>query len=199
MRSILNTGHQVVTNIMRRARLSLYWPNIGKELTYMSEGCGTCNKYQNQQKQETKLEHEIPNSPWIKVGADCFSVVDKDYLIVVDYTIKYFEVCNLKNKESKTIVRQTKEIFTRFGILLQVFSDNGPEFIAKEYYNFSIEWDFEHETSSPEYPESNGRVERTIQTVKKTLKAFNAGDDPNMAILILKTTPLENGGPSEQS
>ena len=76
-------------------------------------------------------------------------------------------------------------------------SDNGPEFAAKQYLDFSKEWGFSHNTSSPEYPQSNGQVERAIQTVKKALKkTMEANQDPNMALLILKSTQLENNGPS---
>ena len=80
MRSILHTGHQGVINIMRRARISVYWPNMGKELTYMSEGCGICNKYQNQQPAQTEMNHVIPLTPWTKAATDCFSI--EDYLII---------------------------------------------------------------------------------------------------------------------
>ena len=53
----------------------------------------------------------------------------------------------------------------------------------------SESWDFEHDTSSPNYPESNGLVERTIQTVKKTLKkAFREDQDPYLALLAIKVS-----------
>ena len=52
---------------------------------------------------------------------------------------------------------------------------------------------FKHETSSPEYPQSNGLVERTIQSVKKTLKkAFENNDDPYLALLALRTAQGQN-------
>ena len=46
------------------------------------------------------------------------------------------------------------------------FSDNGPKFTLLEFRKFSANWDFGHDTSSPEFAWSNGMVERTIQTVK---------------------------------
>ena len=71
-----------------------------------------------------------------------------------------------------------------------VFSDNGPEFASNTYKKFAEEWDFIHDTSSPEFPQSNGLVERTIQTVKKTLKkCFKSGNDPQLALLTLRTSP----------
>ena len=72
-------------------------------------------------------------------------------------------------------------------------SDNGPEFASSEYKQFAKDWDFDHDTSSPEYPQSNGFIERTIQTVKSTLKKALRN---NEAILALRATPQKNGMPS---
>ena len=58
----------------------------------------------------------------------------------------------------------------RFGIPKTVMSDNGPQFAAREYKEFARELGFYHDTSRRKYPKSNGLVERTIQTVKKTIK-----------------------------
>ena len=52
---------------------------------------------------------------------------------------------------------------------------------------------FKHTTSSPHFPQSNGFVERAIQTVKKVLKkAHDGNQDPCLALLILNTTPGNN-------
>ena len=78
-------------------------------------------------------------------------------------------------------------------------SDNGPEYIGSAYKKFSKEWDFEHDSSSPKYPESNGQVERTIQLVKKTLrKAFKHNDDPYLALLSTRVCsgPYNNTPPA---
>ena len=50
-----------------------------------------------------------------------------------------------------------------------------------------------HDSSSPYFPQSNGQVERTIQTVKRTLeKAMHSDEDQNLALLVLRTTPVKN-------
>ena len=51
--------------------------------------------------------------------------------------------------------------------------------------------------SSPKYPRSNGFIERSIQTVKGVLtKAKESGSDPYLALLCLRTTPVDQNLPS---
>lgn len=61
-------------------------------------------------------------------------------------------------------------MFGRYGIPKEIVSDNGPCFHSTGYKRFSDNWDFKHTKISPQYPTSNGMVERTIQTVKKTIR-----------------------------
>ena len=39
-------------------------------------------------------------------------------------------------------------------------------YISQEYDNFAKTWGFQHKTSSPTYPQSNGLAERTVETVQ---------------------------------
>ena len=163
----------------------------------MIKSCSTCQEHQNRQASEPLIPHDIPDTPWQKVGTDLFSLRNKDYVIVADYTSKFFDLSQLEDTEAPTVVMHTKRIFSKFGIPKEVISDNGPQYISREYSTFAHEWDFKHDSSSPEYPQSNGFIERTIQTVKKTLKkAFHSGEDPYLALLALRTTPFANGQPA---
>ena len=44
------------------------------------------------------------------------------------------------------------------------------DYSSYEFKKFSKSWDFIHKTSSPKFPQSSGFVERTIQTIKETLR-----------------------------
>ena len=60
-----------------------------------------------------------------------------------------------------------------------------------------LTYGFTHVTSSPLYPQSNGLSERTVQTVKNVLqKCKESGQDPHLAMLCLRSTPLSLDLPS---
>ena len=69
-------------------------------------------------------------------------------------------------------------------------SDNGPQYTADAYSKFAQEYQFEHVTSSPYFPQSNGEAERAVGTIKNLLEKSN---DPYLALLSYRTTPLQLG------
>ena len=76
-----------------------------------------------------------------------------------------------------------------------MISDNGPQFASELYANFAKEYEFQHVTSSPNYPQGNGEAERGVQTIKNLLKKSG---DPYLALMAYRSTPLEVGySPSE--
>ena len=71
-------------------------------------------------------------------------------------------------------------------------SDNGPHYAGLPYQQFAQNYGFRHITSSPHYPQSNGFIERMVQTVKNTIKKCkDSKTDPYLALLCLRATPVE--------
>ena len=101
--------------------------------------------------------------------------------------MRYFEVQRMTSTTSHSVVASLKAIFARHGIPAVFVSDNGPQFSSKEMKDFATTYGFQHVTSSPHYPQSNGLAERTVKTVKSLLE--NAAD-PNLALLSYRATPL---------
>ena len=62
-------------------------------------------------------------------------------------------------------------------------------FQSANFLKFADEWGFKTTTSSPNFPQSNGQVERTIQTLKRSLKkADYEGKDPYLSLLEYRNT-----------
>ena len=121
-------------------------------------------------------------------------------MLIVDYYSKFIAVENLKNPQSETAINKCKEVFSEFGIPKEVITNNSPEFSSHKFRSFSKTWDILHKTISPHYHQLNGLVERSIQTVKRTLnKAKLNSEDLFLAMLSLNSLPDQNGtSPAEK-
>ena len=82
------------------------------------------------------MKHEIPDQPSVKIGTYLFSFDDKGYLIVVDYTSKFFHISRLPNTEAPTVINHTKAILSHFGIPREVVSDNRPSLLLMNKKSF---------------------------------------------------------------
>ena len=194
MKQILHTGHLGIDRTKSNARSTMCWPNIDKDINEMISNCNACQKYRNLNPRESLLSHEIPKDVWNKVANDLLVCLNKLYLIVIDYTSKYFEIAQLPDASSDTVITHMRSIFARHGIPKVVFSDNGPQYSSHEFKKFSKSWDFIHKTSSSKFPQSNGFLERAIQTIKKPLRKCREDDnDPYLSMLALHTTKNSSG------
>ena len=152
--------------------------------------CETCNTYQTNQQKEPLIPHDPPKRPWSHVATDLFSFDNKEWFIIVDHWSDYFELNQLSSTNSSSVIKSLKNQFARHGIPDTLYSDNGPQFASREFKEFASAWHFDHQTSSPHYPQSNGKIENAVKTAKKLLtKAKASGQDPYLAILDWRNTP----------
>ncbi|XP_062621197.1 uncharacterized protein K02A2.6-like [Saccostrea cucullata] len=145
---------------------------------------------------------EIPDLPWKAVGTDLFHWNNNNYLMVVDYYSRYFEIAKLENTKATCVINHLKSIFARHGIPQYVRSDCGPQYTSAEFNmfkKFAEEWGFTHQKSSPNYQQSNGLAERFVQSAKNMLnKAHKEGKDPYLSMLAYRNTPIEDVGSPAQ-
>ena len=88
-------------------------------------------------------------------------------------------------------------VFAEHGIPSKVISGNDTQFTSSLFQEFSKSYSFVHATTSPYFPQANGFIERTLQTVKGQLqKCKESGSDPHLAMPCLRSTPLDHNIPS---
>jgi transposase InsO family protein len=66
--------------------------------------------------------------------------------------------------EVEQVIQRARERFP--GVTPRVVSDNGPQFIAKDFKEFIRVCGMTHVRTSPYYPQSNGKIERFHRTIK---------------------------------
>lgn len=101
--------------------------------------------------------------------------------------LKFWELDYLSDTKSTTVIKKLKAHFAHQGIMVprlilsfQIMDRNMDTKTSRD----SADWEFQDETSSPGYPQSNGKAESAVKTAKRLmLKPKDAGQDPYLAIL----------------
>ncbi|XP_046863284.1 uncharacterized protein K02A2.6-like [Xenia sp. Carnegie-2017] len=166
----IHAGHQGIRKCRERAKESVWWPGLSKHIENMVTDCSICCKYRENHA-EPLLTTCFPQRRWQKVATDLFEHSGKNYVLVVDYYSRYFQIVPLKKSTTaEDVINHMKSIFSRHGIPETVVSDNGPH--------------------GPRYPQSNGEAERAVKTAKNLIIK---SEDPYSGLLAYRSSPLQNG------
>lgn len=187
----IHYNHLGIQKCRLRAKGAVYWPNINKDIELKVKSCDLCAKYQDSKSKELMRPSETPDDSWQIVGIDIFHINNMNFLLVIDYFSKYVEIALLKKIDSNHVISELVPIFARFGIPSVLKSDGGRQLTSEQFKQFAKDFDMELVNSSPVYAQSNGMVERAIQTVKKMLnKALEDGLDWNKCLMEYRNTPI---------
>ena len=189
----IHQGHMGIEKSKKHARDVLYWPGINSQIADKVSRCTTCLEHRNQNTKEPMIPSRIPSKPWALVATDLFTWDKCEYLIIVDYYLRFFEVAKLPDTKSTTVITHIKSAFARHGIPSEVISDNGPQYSSKDFKSFAGLWEFKHTTTSPLNRQANGLVEKAVQTVKNLLtKAKQDNRDPYLGLLEYRNAPIDD-------
>ena len=191
----IHRSHQGFDPSLSKARDAVYWPYLYNDVKVAVEQCATCQENQTAQQKEPMRSQPIANKRWSIVSTDLFTYKDQDYVLVVDNLTKYWEIDVLHEMSASETIDKIKAIFARHGVPELVISDNGPQYANKEFKAFSDKWGFTHYTSSPHHSQGNGTAEAAVKTAKKMLSRSN---DPWLAILEHRNTPVRGYSPAQK-
>ena len=88
------------------------------------------------------------------------SILDGYSRFVIHWEIRE----TMKEAEVETIIQRAREQYP--GEQPRIISDNGPQFIARDFKEFIRICGMTHVRTSPFYPQSNGKIERWFKTLK---------------------------------
>ena len=71
----------------------------------------------------------------------------------------------MKEADAEIVLQRAREKYPQ--ARPQIISDNGPQFVAKDFKEFLRLWQTTHVYTSPHYPQSNGKLERYHRTLKE--------------------------------
>ena len=101
---------------------------------------------------------------YVNVGGTFYylcSVLDGCSRYVVAWDIREA----MKEADAELVLQRARERYPQ--ARPQIISDNGPQFVAKDFKEFLRLWQTSHVFTSPHYPQSNGKLERFHRTLKE--------------------------------
>lgn len=200
MLSRLHEAHQGIARSQARARLTIYWPNIDQDIKNFVDGCRHCQDRLPSNAKEPLIMKPTPDRPFQQLAVDFASYGGQQFLIIVDCKTDWPDVIEMKkNTTTPKLIDALRDQFCRTAIPDILWSDEGPQFTSAKLAHFLKDWGVSHKTSSPRYPQSNGKAEATVKSMKKLISAAWTGRSVNWdrlsrSLLQYRNTPSRKDG-----
>jgi hypothetical protein len=173
-------GHfSAKTTAFKIIRKGYYWPSIFHDSYVFSRSCDKCQKFAGKERLSAMpLQPVLPDFPFSKWGLDFIGPINPPssagqvfILTATDYFTKWVEVVPLKHSTDDQVISFLENnIFSRFGLPLEIITDNGPAFISAKLTQFLAKLGVKHFTSSTYYPQGNGQAESTNKNLVRIIK-----------------------------
>src|SRR3954464_12531716 len=131
--------------------------------------CNVCQRYADKPHAPGSELRPIPIAwPFAQWGLDMIGKLSKSskeghvYLLVaVDKFTKWIEVMPVTKQKGKTTVKFFESIVYRFGVPHNIITDNGSNFISKEFQDFCEDLRINITYASVAHPQTNGQVKKS--------------------------------------
>ena len=131
----LHHSHMSIIKSKDRARTSIFWPNLNKDIESYLSTCHACATYQEKQPAESLLNDPASTKPWTALAMDNFELNGRHYLIIVDNFSKFTVVKPSQDLTSKTTIKLL-EVFSEHHLLSTIRCDHGHNFVLSQFIEF---------------------------------------------------------------
>ena len=163
----LHECHPGMCRMKALARSFVWWPGLDQDIEDMVRTCEVCVSNQESPKVVPLLLWPWSTEPWQRIHVDFAEVKGQQFLVIVDSHSKWLEVFPMKVTTAMATINILRSLFSRYGLVHEVVSDNGPQFISGEFKSFLKQLDIKHTLCPPYHPASNGLAEKHVQTFKR--------------------------------
>ncbi|XP_021379727.1 uncharacterized protein K02A2.6-like [Mizuhopecten yessoensis] len=194
MKKRLHCAHLAYDSMMRRARGTIFWPDMSKDIKQMADSCEACQELKPSNPKESLRQH-VEGTPWEKIGTDLFEVQGRHYLVCVDHISNFIEVDYLTSTTSSRVIDVLRKQFARLGVPTTIVSDGGPQYSSQESSKFAKKVGINQKMSSPNHAQSNGKAESAVKIIKHMMiKSLRDDSDQCEALLEQRNPPRQDTG-----
>ena len=104
-------------------------------------------------------------------------------VVLTDYYSRWNEIEFMTVTKTADLTRWLDKVFLTHGYPLSIKSDNGPQFISREFGEYCDRLGIVHHLTTPRWPQANGLVERQNRSIMKRIQiACSNGQDYEKAV-----------------
>lgn len=168
----LHASHMGVVKTKSLARSYVWWPKIDSDIENLIKQCVPCQELQASPPLAELIPWKPTDSVWSRIHIDYAGPkFGYYYLIMVDSHSKWVEVFKTKTITSSFTIDKLRDLFSHYGIPEMIVTDNGTQFTASDFENFTSKNGINHILTSPGHPATNGQAENFVKTFKKSFIA----------------------------
>ena len=150
------------------------------------KACITCQSHDKSAVTHTTPLQPVPypEGAWEKVAIDVVGPFDKApidcrfAITLIDYHSKWPKLTFVPHVTSRTVIQFLSAVFSREGDPKELVSDNGSQFVSREFETFLCDRGIVHRKSSVYYPRANGEIERFNRSLKDSLQTASLEGKP---------------------
>ena len=170
-------GHFGVQHVLDRLRKNYWWRNMGDLVVRVIQACYSCARVKAGFRESGKELQPLPvRGLGYRWGVDFAGPLPKTkanntyVMVCIEHSTKWVELVPLPSKCSRDLARGLLEgVLSRYGAPGEILTDQGKE-LCKEFQTLLAKHEITHRLSSCEHPQSDGLVERMVQTMKRALR-----------------------------
>ena len=183
--ALAHEQHQGIVRSKQLIRQSYWWPGLDAQVEKAVKSCRVCQENKKTYKcAPTPLQPvEFPPGPWFKAGLDIVGPMTGPsqcrYAIVMqDYYSKWPEVGFTEDITTAGVITFLNSVFAREGYLQEIVTDNGTQFVSREFEDYLKTRGIRHRRCSNYHPQANGEVERFNQVLKNAIRTAKITNRP---------------------
>lgn len=170
---LAHEAHQGMVRTKQRLRQIYWWPSMDRNVEEIIKQCAICIHSDRTAKPGVAPIESTPwpTEPWERLAVDIrgpdgsMGLSSRFAVVVIDYYSKWADVEFMQEVSGERVVDMFRRLFRRDGLPKCIVSDNGSQFIGKEFSAMIAELRLRHAKCPVFHAASNGLVERFNRTL----------------------------------
>jgi transposase InsO family protein len=177
-------GHMGNLKTLRRVQERYFWPGMSREVREYVKACEVCKGCKNSNLSRRGLmgQPKPAHRPWQVVSVDFIGPLPRSksgktvIVVATDAFTKMVVAEALHDSTTRKLVEFIEgQVFLKHQVPEILISDNGPQFLSKQFCNLLTAYKVVHWTNSVYHPQNNP-TERVNQVIGNCLRCF-VGED----------------------